>query len=367
MEEKQRYGYLDLLKVIAIMCVCLYHFPIIHHTAYARPFPAHVLALRYFRGFNVVCVPLFMMVNGALVLNRPFVLKKHAARCLWLLAGVYIWYLITMALGLAAKSGWRYVAENWRGIVISAQYLYGYGGVETSHLWFVHMLTAIYLLVPLLYAALDSGDDQLRKGMTFFLGAMGLLSFLLKDISHVRAAVPVLRGLDLSGLETVNPFRGMYGAMLTYFILGGILHRHRARMLSVPWLWCAALGLGGSAALFAEWYLMTIRTESMYDIVFGGYNCLPALAMTFSLFVAAAKLEETLCVKGMRFPSVVALIGRNTLAVYYSHWILGLTALQAVHVQGSFMMNLIKAAAMVLAGALIGEGLRRIPGLRRLV
>ena len=77
MKDGQRFAYLDLIKIVAMMCVCLYHYPLIWQTAYARPFTADVLVLRYFRVFDAICVPLFMMVNGALILNRPFQLKKH--------------------------------------------------------------------------------------------------------------------------------------------------------------------------------------------------------------------------------------------------------------------------------------------------
>jgi len=367
MTEKRRYGYLDILKIIAMLCVCLYHYPWIRHTAYVRPFGADVLLLRYFRVFDTVCVPLFMMVNGALLLNRPFHLKKHAVRCATLLLGVYVWYLLTMVLGHAWRSGFGYVAENWRGILMSAQYLYEYDGIGTSHLWFVQMLVAVYLLVPMIRAAFDSRDAQIQKGLLFFLGALGVFAFLLHDISHVRAAVPVLRSLDLSGLDTVNPFRSMYGAMIVYFVLGGLLHRAHEKMLRMPLWLCTMLVLGGSVALFMEWYLVTIRTEAMYDIVYGGYNCLPTLAMTVGVFAAAAKLEERLRLSEGRLRGLIGLIGRNTLAVYYLHWIMGLTVLSLVQVQGGFVVNLIKAGAMVLICSLLGEGIRRIPGLRRLV
>ena len=367
MTQKCRYGYLDILKIIAIMCVCLYHYPWIRHTGYVRPFPADVLLLRYFRGFDAICVPLFMMVNGALLLNRPFHLKKHAVRCISLFAGVYVWYLLTMALGHAWRSGLGYVAENWRGILESAQYLYEYDGIGTSHLWFVQMLVAVYLLVPMIRAAFDSADVQIQKGLLFFLGALGVFAFLLQDISHVRAAVPVLRRLDLSGLDVINPFRSMYGAMIVYFVLGGLLHRAHEKMLRVPVWVCAAAVLLGSVVLFAEWYLVTIRTEAMYDIVYGGYSCLPTLAMTAGVFIAAAKLEDRLHLSEGRLGGMIGLIGRNTLAVYYLHWILGLTVLSLISVPGSFVVNLIKAFALVLVCSLLGEGLRRIPVLRRLL
>lgn len=367
MSEKRRIGYLDLLKVIAMLCVCLYHFPLIAPTAYVRPFPAETLIRRYFRLFDVVCVPLFMMVNGALLLNRPFDLKRHAARCVTLLSGVYVWYIVTIVCAHAWQNGLTYVAQNWRGILLSAQYLYGYGGIGTSHLWFIQMLVAVYLLVPLIRAAMDSTDAQLRQGLIFCLGALGVFAFLMQDIAHVRAAVPVLRHLDLSGLETVNPLRGNYGAMLLYFVLGGVLHRAHDRLLRVPSALCVSLVLGGSLALFAEWYLVTIRTEALYDIVFGGYSCLPALAMAAGAFAGAAKLEHRFRLSEGRLGGALRLIGRNTLAIYYLHWILGLTVLTLVHVPGSFPVNFLKAAAMVLLCAGLGEGIRRIPLLRRWV
>ena len=367
MDAKRRYGYLDLIKVIAMMCVCLYHFPLIGQTAYVRPFPVQTLVQRYFRLFDVAGVPLFMMVNGALLLNRPFDLKRHALRCVTLLAGVYVWYIVTLLCGHAWQNGPAYVAANWRGMLISAQYLSGYGGIGTSHLWFVQMLVAVYLLVPLIRAAFDSRDSQIQKGLIFCLGALCVFAFLLQDISHVRAAVPGLRSLDLSCLDTVNPFRGSYGAMIVYFVLGGMLHRAHDRLLRVPSALCAALVLGGSLALFAEWYLVTIRTEAMYDIVYGGYSCLPTLAMAAGVFAGAAKLENRLRLSEGRLGGVLSLIGRNTLAVYYLHWILGLTVLTLVQVPGSFPVNLLKAAAMVLLCAALGEGIKRIPMLRRLV
>ena len=85
----------------------------------------------------------------------------------------------------------------------------------------------------------------------------------------------------------------------------------------------------------------------------------------YSLRMLLIKLRFAL--SGGKLSGVIGLIGRNTLAVYYLHWIMGLTVLQLVSVQGSFAVNLIKAAVMVLACSLLGEGLRRIPVLRRLL
>ncbi|MBP3657039.1 MAG: acyltransferase [Clostridia bacterium] len=364
MNERPRSAALDVLKCVAMLSVCLYHFPLIGGAAYADVMPLGVLAGRYLRGMNAVCVPLFMMVNGALLLNRPFDAKKHIRRTLSLAAGVYVWYVITQLIGHLARDGAAYVASNLPGILHSALYLYEYDGVALTHLWFVQMLAALYLLLPLIRAAMDVRDPQLRMGMGFGLGALAVLAFLVHDFEHVRGVLPVLKYLDLSCVETWNPLRGVYGAMAVYFVLGGLMMRHADGLRLLP-LWVpVSMIAGGSAVLFAEWLCMAKQTKTMYDIVYYGYNCLPTMAMSAGAFILALKYADALPRAAKR---LAAFVGRNTLAVYYIHWILGLLFLDGAQLPGSLPLNLAKAAVMTLAGALVGEGLRRIRPLRWLV
>lgn len=364
MNKRQRYAYLDLVKCIAMVCVCLYHFPLIGGAAYSQTLSVQTLISRYFRLFDAVCVPLFMMVNGALLLNEKFDFRKHVLRTAKLFVGVYVWYVITQMIGHAAQDGAGYVISNLPGILYSALFLYEYDGVALNHLWFVQMLVAVYVLLPLLRAALETQDAQLRRGFWFFVGVMGVLCFLVHDFDQIKSALPVLRHLDLSCLETMNPLRGVYGAMLVYFILGGALHRHHNALRGMPLWMAAALIAGGSAVLFAEWIVMTKKTEMLYDIVYYGYNCLPTLAMSTGVFALAARLEDRLSAACRK---LIDFVGRNTLAIYYTHWILGLVFLQDAQLPGGFPVNLLKALAMVLIGALIGEGMRRLPLVRHLV
>lgn len=364
MNERQRHAYLDIVKCIAMVSVCLYHFPLIGSAAYSDPLTAQTLVSRYFRGLNAVCVPLFMMVNGALLLNAEFDCKKHVLRTAKLFIGVYVWYVLTQVIGHLARDGAAYVVSNLSGMVYSALYLYEYDGIALTHLWFVQMLVAAYVLLPLIRAAMEARDRQLRMGFACFIGAMALLCFAVHDFDHVKSALPVLRYLDLSCLETMNPLRGIYGAMIVYFVLGGVLHRHLNRLKNVP-AWVSMLLItGGSLILFAEWLAMTKKTETLYDIVYYGYNCLPTLCMAVGVFALAARGADCLPAEGRR---LMAFIGRNTLAIYYTHWILGLVFLEGMAFSGSFPLNLAKALIMAFAGALIGEGMRRIPVIRWLV
>jgi len=364
MNKRARSAALDLVKCVAMLSVCLYHFPLIAPAAYSDPLTLGTLVSRYFRALNAVCVPLFMMVNGALLMNSAFDAKKHMLRTVKLAVGVYVWYVITQLVGHLARDGALYVAENLPGLLYSALYLYEYDGIALTHLWFVQMLIAVYVLLPLLRAAADTQDAQLKRGFAIFAGAMVFFCFLVHDFDHVKGVLPGLRYLDLSCVETMNPVRGIYGAMIVYFLLGGVLYRHRRQMASLPVWIPALLILGGSIVLFGEWLLMTLRTEALYDIVYYGYNCLPTLAMSTGVFILAARFGECLPAGGKR---LAAFVGRNTLAIYYTHWIFGLLLENSVQLAGSFPVNLAKAAAMVLLGAAAGETLRRVPLLRALV
>ena len=364
MSQGQRSAYLDAVKCIAMLSVCLYHFPLTAPTPYSDALPALTLVSRYFRGLNAVCVPLFMMVNGALLLSRPFDAKKHALRTLKLAAGMFVWYILTQLIGHLLRDGAAYTLQNLPGILVSALYLYEYDGVALSHLWFVQMLVAVYLIFPLLRAAMETRDAQLRRGFALFVGAMVAFCFLVHDFDHVKGVLPGLRYLDLSCVETMNPVRGIYGAMIVYFLLGGALHGRREKLAQLPACLPAMMILGGSAALFIEWLLMTKRTEALYDIVYYGYNCLPTLAMSAGVFILAAKAADRLPGAAKR---LCAFVGRNTLAIYYTHWIFGLLLENCVQPAGGFPLNLLKAMAMVLLGAAVGEGMRRVPLLRALV
>ena len=366
MDRERRWAYLDALKALAIFCVCLYHFPIGITGELTRPLTAGLLTQRFFRGLCSVCVPLFMMVNGALLLSRPFDARRHFVRCAQLFVSLYVWYLLTMTAAQAWAHGAGYLRQNMAGILYSALFLYEYDGVTMNHLWFMQMLLAVYLIAPCLKAALDSPDAGVRQWMKAAGLLLVLLCFATRDFARLQAVVPVLRHLDLSGLETMNPFRGVYGAMVVYFVLGGWLHTHREAMLRVPPLACAVLLAGGAALLFAEWLLASIRTGTMVDIVYNGYDCVATLMLSTGLFITAAKLEVR-CPMREGAVRALRLVGRNTLAVYYLHWLLGLTVLSGLSLPACFPMNQLKALALVAVCSLLGEAMRRVPVLRRLV
>lgn len=60
---KKREQSLDLIKVIAIFCVCLYHGYLGDSNVFALPLPIKTIFYRFLCSIESCCVPLFFMVN----------------------------------------------------------------------------------------------------------------------------------------------------------------------------------------------------------------------------------------------------------------------------------------------------------------
>ena len=83
-----RYVYLDFIKIIAAIMVVFYHFRSTDLGSFVNG--QYVITFdRVFTNISAACVPLFFMVNGALLLNKDysterFIIKLPKLHCLFL-------------------------------------------------------------------------------------------------------------------------------------------------------------------------------------------------------------------------------------------------------------------------------------------
>ena len=81
---QKRIEYLDIVKVIAIFLVVFCHFVLLAQTV-----PANLFMSACWSG-----VPMFFLVNGALLFTRPLRLKKHISKTLAIYLVLVAWRLI---------------------------------------------------------------------------------------------------------------------------------------------------------------------------------------------------------------------------------------------------------------------------------
>ena len=141
---QKRIQYLDIIKVISIFLVVFCHFVLL-----AETIPANIFMVACWSG-----VPMFFMVNGALLFTRPLNLSKHIRKTLLIYIVLVLWKLIYLfSIGALCRVP---VADFGKNQILL--YLFAFGsleGIGTGHLWFIEALLAVYILFPLFRIAYD--------------------------------------------------------------------------------------------------------------------------------------------------------------------------------------------------------------------
>lgn len=363
--KKKQYRYLDLLKAIAITFVCMYHFyrgPLQDGCGFAE------ILQKYVYPILSTCVPLFFAINGALLLNREsFDVNKHFRKLLFILMQYYIWHGITVViLGLSAGVDFSLMHKDQ--LMNLFLFLGTTNGVNLDHFWFISTLCGIYVLYPFLKTAFEQRSQNPSCGLSVIslLAVAYFLCFFIHDFSIFRNVFPCLMYLDLDPFLLFNPFGGRTGTMLTYFLVGGILHRYHQKTKNTPTAVCFMMILAGLLLLYGVMTVKTWQGEPNYDIVFEGYSTTGTLLCTVGIFLLISKAEEKLPSNSVPL-FLIQRISRNTMTIYYTHWIMGYVLLPILPIGYGYGWNLLKAGLMVVCGTLLGEGMRRIPVLKYLI
>ena len=364
METKIRLHYMDLLKLTAMVCVCALHFPWAGDMAFApqmEPLPA---LRRFFFAFNACAVPLFMMVNGALLLEGAFDPKKHYRNLFRLFFQYLFWRGLSIII-IGLWSGYAFSSWNLTEYVNVLLFMKDVEGISLSHLWFIPMLICIYLWLPLIKAAWDS-----PRGPQLFLPFMGLLllfCFAVDDLLLFQPLIPLVKAANIKALRIFQPMSSsLYCAMLFYFLLGACIRRY-SRIFEKAGIWACGLGiLVALGLLFLQWRVNSSLMGQTYDNVFASYDNLPDVLLSACVFVLCMKLEPRLA-RHQGLCRFMAKLSGESLSVYYFHWIFLASVFECLHIWDSFLFNILRSVLLCLVCAGLSLGMKRLPLLRALL
>lgn len=153
--ERKRIAYLDSLRVVAILAVIMIH--VAAQNWYSQD--VNSAAWKTFNFYDSISrwsVPAFVMISGALMLDKDISIKKLYTQKIPRLLIAFLFWSLVYALIMG-------------------------GGVETvlinmvrgkSHLWFVYMIVGLYICIPILRKIVED-----RRITVYFLAASLVLSF----------------------------------------------------------------------------------------------------------------------------------------------------------------------------------------------
>ena len=354
-KTKSRTYYYDAVKALSIYLVCLYHYNNLNYNILESQ-DIEVYANYYFYGIPSMAVPLFFMVNGALLLNKPYRLENHLRKVVYLYVLFLAWSAISLIVFIPIE-GNSYSLEGFLRSWLSLDQ-----GIS-NHLWFLQALIAIYLLFPFLKVIYDLPQRKLLNLFCLIVFAFSFGNLFLNSLVNAVEFVlglNYLKGDSFNLFSTMNPF-GSYCYAFFYFTLGGIISNKiackkiRISTKALPVIFSIALLM-----LFLYGTLMTKSDNAFYDTVWNGYSSLMTLAMSISAFLLFSRLNYNNEIVNR----CLILIGSNTLGIYLVHRFVG--AITIAYFNNlislrSLPLNLLYGCLLILGSLAIVLLLKKLP------
>ena len=306
---KPRLVFIDLLESMAMFAVIFYHSSFYDFNFLQES--RSLFYIRYYiRAFCLFCIPSFFLVNGFLLLNHPFDLKKHVQKIIRVVILTVIWNIITVILIMLIK-------QEYLSPVDFLLRLRRRENGWNTHLWYMHELVVVYLLFPLIKIAYDTRRDI----FTFFIITMvvftfgnTLLSFLATMAAHLFLGENTV--YDINWFLDFNPVRNANGVYYVYFCLGGVIMDIGERFRPLRKTWVCILGiLGSTAGLFATGVTLSYISNTIWTTYGHAYEAVFTVTLVISVFSLCRKFNT----ENERLKKILAAISVNTMGIYFVH------------------------------------------------
>ena len=206
--------YLDALRIFAVFAMMMLH---VAGSQWANV-PVSSFSWQVFNFYDSLvrfCVPVFIMISGALFLDnaRPLPWKKLFGKNLFRIVSAYLFWSACYALTVQALS---YASTGVVSIAaLCKDFVFG-----RYHLWFLFVIAGLYLITPFLRKI--TADKLLTEYFLLLFFVFSLLVNFLKLIPFLAYSVTAI--MDKLGLNFVLGYSG-------YYIVGYYLHHYEISKL----------------------------------------------------------------------------------------------------------------------------------------
>lgn len=284
--------YIDYIKALGIVLVILYH---------CQYVPLGSLLIQ---GVYAICVSLFFMVNGYLMLRKERsisdLLKKNGK----FLIVLFAWALFSTSVSMMCWGDWPANGALGGGKMLVLKSLF-IAKPYCNHLWFLKEIFVLNLLNPIIYAFVHGNDKRLK----YLLVILGVCTIKFLDIVVCRFTNPLL-----NWQTSFSVF---------YYVLGYAILKEGDKVMEAKvetakgnrWLIVGIVGLvllqWGYNWLLLRGPLADLNRAKYWvsDIVWDGYNAPFIVGLTAMVVLLFQRIEWRTC-------RWVQFIGQYSLAIY---------------------------------------------------
>lgn len=293
--QSNRFLYLDYIKTLGICLVILYHCKF-------TPFNSSLIW-----GVYAVCVPLFFMVNGYLMLRKEYTIVNLLHKNVKLLFVMFFWaFFSTFVYAYTSGIIEEYTTNiTFEKIIVGSKYL-GIKSLtiskpECNHLWFLKSIFILNLLNPILYNFIKNNN----RNLLYIVILLAFWSINFFDIITCRLVNPIV---DWSTSFSV-----------LYYLLGYIIYtKFNNKLLgsrgicifSVVIILCAILQ-NVYNWIFIDGFMKNLNESKgwIVDIVYDNYGAFFIVIMTSAICALFQRIN-------WRENRFWRFVGENSLAIY---------------------------------------------------
>jgi len=287
----------DLIRTLSIILVIMLHAATTMLKASYVPEDYWWTAVVY-KTLALPCVPLFVMLSGALLLKRTKLNEPIRVFLLKRLRRIGLPFVFWSAVYLTWSFYITKTPVTLNNIVTGI--LYSLFGGAYYHFWFIYLIVGLYLITPILRVIISYGNWRVVRYLCFlWFVSVAVIPFIELFIGH-----------------TLNPLVSLICGWEGYFVLGSYLKRVNVKSSIL----CGLLIGSFAWTLFGVW-LMNYPLKAMgQNYYFFGYLSPNMILASVALFLILLKFHRDWPgSKHATIGRITRTISCNTLPIFLFH------------------------------------------------
>lgn len=288
----KRFFYFDWLRVLATIAVVTIHISANFVNENYFDGETSWLAANFFESFTRWCVPMFVMISGALILSdereytyKSFLTKRISKVFIPLLSWSILYYVFYYFQGRVELDPLQFISRFLNN------------GISV-HFWFIYMLLGLTLVSPLIKLMLKNAT---QKDLTYFLGLWFYASVVSRVLEH-------LYGITFNmELFFVTDYVG-------YYVLGYYLFKYDLPLALRKFLYVGIAA--GLTATFLLTFFKTLEADGVFQSYWYGYHSPYVVLASIGIFVL---FKHSSSLNSKKLPAVPNFINTTSFGIYLVH------------------------------------------------
>jgi surface polysaccharide O-acyltransferase-like enzyme len=308
MEKSKRIFYLDAMRLMAIIGIIFCHASVTYIVTDMGTPNFYVTA--FFDCFRDICVPIFVMLSGALLIGKKdsFItfFKKRLSR---ILIPFLFWAAMTILYYFVKL-------KNPFNIDDAISIFLGQGGTLGVAFWFVWMILIVYIGIFIINKTLEYGNRKIYSFDEKFIPLLALLSVSYIAMFQFNILSPIF-------YDSVLIY---YFSFVSYAIIGYFLVHTNWLESHVKTSYLAIIFLILSALLYVNYICSYVVPASLlnHHLTYLGYFNIRILLISVCVFLMVKFMSNTYPFKKIensKFGDGIVVLSRYSYGIYLCHYL----------------------------------------------